>query len=644
MGGKKNIGFTSNYLDLCFMVMLLSSKYKVFRLQNEVRNMEKTCFHMNMSRCIGCGACQVACKEKNRLPDDVFFRRAGIFSFDSDGRKVYYRYSGACNNCDEPACVQVCPVSALYKDDDGQVVHRDDRCIGCGRCVYACPYNAPVISPLTGLSSKCDACGGDPECVKACPVRALEYSPVASDRSFDSPLFLPDIRETGPSLYVYNIPEKLSAKNSDTPVCNVSDDKADKASPKAVQSGLRFVVLGGGIAAAEAAKVIREHDISAQITLISNEKASPYSRPMLSKSLIRGFDVKRYQTDLSEFESRGITVKLGTAAKAIHTAEKVVDLNNGEKIHYDRLIYAVGAEPVMLNIPGKDRKEVFTVRTVEDVNALHAVLPSAGAAAVIGGGAIGLETAWQLKKYGLNVTVIDIAPGLFENRTGHKLSEMLNKKLQAAGIAVLTSTKALEFAGDEHLSVVRTDKGDIPAEIAIVSAGIRPNVAIAQQAGLTVSRGVVVDDLMRTSDPSIFACGDCTEHQGRIDATCYRALVQAKKAACSALGIEDKTSEKPDPLVLHTAGTALFAIGKIPDQSGENAEDSLIFVSNEDGFKVNPRMDTECCVSLYFTDGKLVAASLLGDLGPSAILEKAVIGQWRKEDLIKALSERGTVK
>ena len=605
-----------------------------------------------MNRCIGCGACQVACKEKNRLPEKVYYRRAGTFSFNADGGSVLYRYSGACNHCSEPACISVCPTSALYKDSSGLVLHRDDLCIGCGRCVYACPYNAPVLSPLTGSSSKCDACGGDPECVKSCPVRALDYVPEpafetagvpGTSEAADVPAFLPNIKETHPSVYVYNIPEKLAVKVCLADVQTEAGEERKAADQN--NSNAKIVVIGGGFAAAEAAREVRAHSKTAQITMISKDPSAPYSRPMLSKSLINGFDIKRYQTDPVEFESLGITVKKGVEALEVQPEAKCVLLSNGERVYYDKLIYAAGAEAVVLNIPGIEKNGVFTIRAAEDVDALHAALPAAKAAAVIGGGAIGLETAWQLKRYGLEVTVIEIASGLFDNRAGHRLSELLKETIQAAGIKVLTSTKTLEFCGNGRLTSIKTDKGEIAADIAVVSAGVKPNTGLMEKAGIAVSRGVVVDDYMQTSYPDIYACGDCAEQGGSINASCYRAFTQARKAAAGALGITCQAAPAAEPLVLHTAGTSLFAIGRLPDLSDKDTEEiKVVLERKDDGFKVNPRADSESDISLFFKDGKLAAAALLGDLEPSASLEKAVSEQWTQQTLIKVFSERGTIK
>ncbi len=155
-------------------------------------------FTFDFGKCIGCGACQVACKDLHDLPKGVFLRRTA--------EVIGGYYSGACNHCKEPACVDVCSTGAMYQSEDGLVLHDDARCIGCGACVTACPYGAPVLHPRLGIAVKCDACkdrrtgGLDPACVGACPVRALSFGEL--EDTFAAAPFLPDPTLTSPSLFI----------------------------------------------------------------------------------------------------------------------------------------------------------------------------------------------------------------------------------------------------------------------------------------------------------------------------------------------------------------------------------------------------------------------------------------------------------
>lgn len=138
-------------------------------------------FYFDMTRCVGCRACQVACKDKNRLNIGMIWRYAKTYETGTVPKVGMYNYSGSCNHCENPACVDICPVGAMYKAEDGTVIHDDEMCIGCQACVGACPYTVPQFDAELSIVRKCDACaslrakGQNPACVDACPSRALDF-------------------------------------------------------------------------------------------------------------------------------------------------------------------------------------------------------------------------------------------------------------------------------------------------------------------------------------------------------------------------------------------------------------------------------------------------------------------------------------
>lgn len=175
--------------------------------------MERVGFLYDATRCIGCKACQVACKEKNKLGTGDFFRRVETLEITSGEDQVKVHFSGACNHCEEPACVAVCPTGAMYIAEDGTVQHNDALCVGCGRCVHHCPYGAPSLNKATGYAQKCGACstlrreGRNPACVDACLTRALRFGPLeelqqAGGEPCDGLPFLPSSAQTKPALLV----------------------------------------------------------------------------------------------------------------------------------------------------------------------------------------------------------------------------------------------------------------------------------------------------------------------------------------------------------------------------------------------------------------------------------------------------------
>ena len=171
-------------------------------------------FYFDMTRCVGCRACQVACKDKNRLDVGVILRRAKTYEVGTFPTVKTYSYASTCNHCENPMCVAHCPVGAMYKAEDGTVIHDDDLCIGCQTCVTACPYGVPQYDEVQAIVKKCDACaylrakGENPACVDACPSRALDFGDMEELRAkygdglVSEIAILPDAGITGPNVLI----------------------------------------------------------------------------------------------------------------------------------------------------------------------------------------------------------------------------------------------------------------------------------------------------------------------------------------------------------------------------------------------------------------------------------------------------------
>lgn len=171
-------------------------------------------FYFDQTRCTGCRACQVVCKDKNKLEVGTIYRNAHTYTLGSFPDVRAYSYSFSCNHCENPACLENCPVSAIYKADDGTVILDQSRCIGCKTCVMSCPYGHPQFIESLGVSGKCDGCyglraaGGQPACVTGCPNRALDFGDVGELKSKYGDLdngtvaVLPAPDQTGPNVYI----------------------------------------------------------------------------------------------------------------------------------------------------------------------------------------------------------------------------------------------------------------------------------------------------------------------------------------------------------------------------------------------------------------------------------------------------------
>ena len=660
--------------------------------------MKKLGFLYDISRCLGCGACQAACKEKNGLPTGEYFRRVTTLefpparpeseegpeaetlrSFGLSGRRTRVHFSMACNHCGEPACVSVCPTGAMYKAKDGTVLHDDLLCVGCGRCVHACPYGAPSLSGVTGYSQKCDAChdrraeGRQPACVEACRTRALMFGPLedTAEALGGKPVgqlgFLPDDGLTKPSLDIRRntaIPEDSPydpalvdiARESDLlpymgelsgsiRTVDVSESRFNEAASncygKSAESRVqKYMVLGGGAAGVSAALAIRECDADAEITIVCDEIRLPYSRPMLSKGSYSSFMDDRYPIiSERELEEKRIRLMLRTKVEALDTDKKEVTLRAVTRTDmegairtesYDKCIYALGMECFVPPIKGKNRPGVFTLRTERDLKDMRLAMAGARSAVIIGGGITGIEAGWEMKRAGLEVTVLEAAPQLLGRILDEQSAGLIHKQLLDAGLTVIIGTGRLEILGEDETVVsrataVETESGaSIPADLVLISTGYKCVTDIAAAAGIETDRGVSVNEYLETSAPDVWACGDSVA-LGL--SNWMHSLVQGKIAGLNAAGRKEKYLEIPEPALAHTAGTSMLSVGNMGKDPGKTYEFLRATKPASPGlFRVNPRTPAREKTELVICveSGTVCGITLIGDIGDMAFVEETV--------------------
>jgi len=270
---------------------------------------------------------------------------------------------------------------------------------------------------------------------------------------------------------------------------------------------------------------------------------------------------------------------------------------------YDRVIIATGSDPILIPVPGRELPGVVTFRDFDDVERMLEAAEDGGLAVVIGGGLLGLEAAHGLSHRGMNVTVLHLMPTLMERQLDEAAGWLLKHELESRGVSILTNADTAEIIGDGKVEGVRLKDGrDIAAELVVMAVGIRPNVALAEDAGLDVGRGIKVDDHMATSDPAIFAVGECVEHRG----ACY-GLVAPLFEMCRALA-EGLTKEpvaytgSVTSTKLKVSGIDVFSAG---DFSGSGESEDIVLRDATRG--VYKR--------LILREGRLVGAVLYGDTG-----------------------------
>jgi 3-phenylpropionate/trans-cinnamate dioxygenase ferredoxin reductase subunit len=272
-----------------------------------------------------------------------------------------------------------------------------------------------------------------------------------------------------------------------------------------------FVVAGAGMAGGKAAETLREEGFEGRVVLVGAEHERPYERPPLSKDYLRG-EVGREKVYLREpgfYDDNRIELRLGRTATGLDPSRRELTLDDGERLGYDALLIATGAEPRRLPIPGADLDGVLYLRTVGDSDALRERLDRGGAMVVVGAGWIGAEVAASARQRGLEVTVLDPLTVPLERVLGREMGAVYRDIHTDHGVRMLMGTGVEAIEGATSVERVRTSDGrEIDCDVVVVGVGVLPRTDLAGQAGLAVEDGIVVDEHLRTDAPGVFAAGD----------------------------------------------------------------------------------------------------------------------------------------
>lgn len=376
-----------------------------------------------------------------------------------------------------------------------------------------------------------------------------------------------------------------------------------------------YVILGNGAAGLSAAKAIRERDKTGSVIMISNEPYATYNRPMLTKSMVAELKPEELLVEpLSWYEENRVYLLLNKEVSEIHTGDREVALSDGTKLKYTKLIYALGSECFIPPIPGKDKPEVVAIRRMTDIEKLEKMMDKVQNVVVIGGGVLGLEAAWEFKKARKNVVVLEAAPQIMGRQLDEGASQMLTAVSESCGIAIHAGVQIAAIEGESSVQAVKLADGrEFPAELVVVSAGVRANTGAASKAGLEVNRAVVVAADMCTSDEAVYACGDCAEFEGVNYAIWPQALEQGRVAGANAAGDTLTYAAVSAGLTFNGMNTSLYAIG----DNGKNP--NLIYRTVE--FKDMGRKQYE---KYYFLNNRLCGVILMGDTSKMASVTEAV--------------------
>lgn len=288
---------------------------------------------------------------------------------------------------------------------------------------------------------------------------------------------------------------------------------------------MKIVIIGNSASAVGAVEAIRKVNHSISITIISDEPHSVYSRPLISYLLSGELKPERiYYRPKDFYEKNRVRALLGRRATKVHFKEKAVQLENGERISYDRLLIATGGKPFIPKMEGLDTPGVYTFIKLEDAQKILSALKGVQKAVVIGGGLIGLKAAEALRKRKIEVTVVELADHILSLTMDSTASSILERALKKEGVHLFTSNTVEAILGNSRVESVRLADGKLlKAQMVIVAIGVVPNVELFRGTSLHIEKGIVVNERMETNLPAVYAAGDVVEAYDKI-LKCYRTI------------------------------------------------------------------------------------------------------------------------
>jgi len=380
-----------------------------------------------------------------------------------------------------------------------------------------------------------------------------------------------------------------------------------------------IVIIGAGQAGVQIVQSLRADGFQGRLTMVGDEAYPPYQRPPLSKAYLLGtFARERLFLKGDDFyREAGCELLLNTRATAIDRAARTVALGNGRTLSYDKLLLATGTRVRKLKCPGADLPGLHHLRDIADVDGLQDAFKTGARIAIVGGGYIGLEVAAVGAKRGLHVTVFETADRLMPRAVSKPVSDFYAAEHEKAGVTLKLNTLVEGFEGNGKIEAVRAGGVSCPADLVLVGIGVVPNDGLAAEAGLACDDGIVVDRNAMTSDPAIFAAGDCTRHHGRdgaeIRLECVQnAIDQAKHAALAILDKPKPYSEVPwfwsdqYDLKLQIAGLAR-ATDRIVVRGEPSSRKFAVFHLREDAVAA---VEAVNAAPEYLVGRKLIAANV----------------------------------
>eukprot|EP01034_Spumella_vulgaris_P028391 gene28391-35236_t len=340
------------------------------------------------------------------------------------------------------------------------------------------------------------------------------------------------------------------------------------------------------------------------ITVFGAEPYGNYNRILLSPVLAGEKTVDDIMLHTREwYETHNITLHAGDPVVHIDRRKRIVRAQSGKEVRYDRLLLATGSKPFIIPVPGHQLPGVIAFRDIQDVETMLEASRNHKHAVVIGGGLLGLEAANGLLRQGMQVTVVHVTDSLMNQQLDKPAAQLLQKALENKGLNFMLNAQTAEIAGPDRVTAVRfKDGSEIPADLVVMTAGVRPNIALAKEAGLHCDRAIVVDDTLQTYDPRVYAVGECVQHRSATFGLVAPIWEQARVCGAHLAGAGHRRYvQQSSPTRLKVTGVDLYSVGDFI--GGEGSEDLVLRDAKRGVYK-----------RLVLKNGCITGAVLYGDV------------------------------
>ena len=397
----------------------------------------------------------------------------------------------------------------------------------------------------------------------------------------------------------------------------------------------KIIVIGNGAAGLNAVKAIRNSDNEVPILMISKEEYRTYYRPQLSSLIVKEMQEKRFYVQSPEwYKDNKIDELLGVEVIAIKPNEKKIVLDTNEEIDYHKLIIASGSYNFIPPIKVEDTTltsdnyrsfpGIYSIKDIKDALEVKAALEKAETAVVLGGGLLGLEAAWEMKQKGIDVKVIEFFPRLLPKQLDLEGSRIFEEIAKESGVDIILGDSINEIIVENStLKGLKLQSGkEINCDILLCSVGIRCNLNLAEDAGIQVNRGIVVNSRMETNTPDIYACGDCAEVNGMVYGNWMASIEMGKTAGDNVAGQPSSFEGFNSSLMLNSLGAKIFSAGNM------NFEDQeLVQLSVRQGRQYK---------KLFFKDNKMQGGILIGSIASMAKINAGIKNSITKEEVLSS--------